>query len=889
MSSRGRGFSSRGNSSYRGNRGGGGGSGDWGSGGNSGGSMNRGGYSSSRGSRFKYSTTSYDSRNKYGSVGSSEKYSSRGGRGGDHSNSYKRPRDSYSTREDHRSSSESNRKRIRSDSYQGGGSGGGGSQRYSSSYGGSSTSAQYDDNKRSSSSAVYEDKRQSDRGSYHRGDERHSASRNYAPPPPPPPRISDMAPPSTRYGTTSRGRISHGNTSFRGRISSRGGRGFHRVGTRTSDSLMTRKRTLTSLDYRRKMLGSRSRDYIQRVRMTTTKLRRSGATTRLTRSKKEPGTGSSVKDKDREMAKAINAEFSDDDKDEDVDSNWGEDEKPHEDDDEEVNTEKKVKEVKRKKEKQENIKMEEEEKEEDGKGTEEDDKQEEDDDEAEDGENSKGERAAGSGELPSRRDGKRFIKLNCPHCSHRSVTFKEYSLHLYSGRHNSAMRRIAARHKATLARMRVVQRQEQRRVEVRDASRGTLPSITMFCPICKLNYRSLKAMHHLSESHRQMKRFLTPFCRVCRIQFRSPMLFESHVCSLDHIKRKSLADERLSTRNGEAEGDSSAPEEDDKEVNLDNFMTLDSVGDVDAEEEDEAATSTTPGEKKKKEKPETTESTTMSTTTITTTSTNSMAELEKKPKNKQMIKVGLEYIKRVEVQFCELCKVYLPRNESSERAVALHCSTRSHLKRSELSRYVRDNDDKALRRQAERIHLQTSTTTSSTGSTTVVTGTTATLKAETIQNDGTSGTGVSTSGSTAATVNEVNNGNSTQTNEEKVVVKETSGNATQQSVDGTNKVSKENNVEEEDEEDEFRGDLGDKLWDDVDKDLGDILREAEPGTKSSDDEDSRYDRFRNSEKISQLSKEKDRPEGKDAEAQETSISVSPPKKTEAKVKVEAEK
>lgn len=98
------------------------------------------------------------------------------------------------------------------------------------------------------------------------------------------------------------------------------------------------------------------------------------------------------------------------------------------------------------------------------------------------------------------------------------------------------MRRIASRHKATLTRMRVLQRQEQRRVEARDAARGTLPSRTMFCAICKLNYRSLKAAHQLSESHRQMKRFLTPFCRVCRIQFRSPMLFETHMCSLDHIK-----------------------------------------------------------------------------------------------------------------------------------------------------------------------------------------------------------------------------------------------------------------------------------------------------------------------------------------------------------------
>lgn len=56
-------------------------------------------------------------------------------------------------------------------------------------------------------------------------------------------------------------------------------------------------------------------------------------------------------------------------------------------------------------------------------------------------------------------------------------------------------------------------------------------------------------------------------------------------------------------------------------------------------------------------------------------------EGEKKTKSKQMIKVGAEYIKRVEVQYCELCKVYLSRSENVERAIALHCSTRSHLKR----------------------------------------------------------------------------------------------------------------------------------------------------------------------------------------------------------------
>jgi len=61
MSSRGRGFSSRGGGSYRGR----GGGNEWN--GSAGGNVSRGGYSSSRGGRFKYSTTNYDSRSKYNS------------------------------------------------------------------------------------------------------------------------------------------------------------------------------------------------------------------------------------------------------------------------------------------------------------------------------------------------------------------------------------------------------------------------------------------------------------------------------------------------------------------------------------------------------------------------------------------------------------------------------------------------------------------------------------------------------------------------------------------------------------------------------------------------------------------------------------------------------
>jgi len=70
------------------------------------------------------------------------------------------------------------------------------------------------------------------------------------------------------------------------------------------------------------------------------------------------------------------------------------------------------------------------------------------------------------------------------------------------------------------------------------------------------------------------------------------------------------------------------------------------------------------------------------------------------------------------------------------------------------------------------------------------------------------------------------------------------------------KDSKNNQGDEDD--DDYHAHGSDKIiWDDVDKDLGDILRESEAGaSKSSDDEDSRYDRFRNSDK-KQPGKEKE--------------------------------
>lgn len=133
----------------------------------------------------------------------------------------------------------------------------------------------------------------------------------------------------------------------------------------------------------------------------------------------------------------------------------------------------------------------------------------------------------------SRFTGMPFIKLTCTHCHKKCVTFSEYSIHLSSGMHISAMRKIAIKQKGTLARMRLNQRNTQREVEKCDEN---LAPRTQFCPLCKLNYRQLKSKHRMSEAHRNMKKFLMPYCRICRLTFKSPMLYENHLCSLQHIK-----------------------------------------------------------------------------------------------------------------------------------------------------------------------------------------------------------------------------------------------------------------------------------------------------------------------------------------------------------------
>lgn len=93
---------------------------------------------------------------------------------------------------------------------------------------------------------------------------------------------------------------------------------------------------------------------------------------------------------------------------------------------------------------------------------------------------------------------------------------------------------VASKLKLMLQKMRIVQRNAQRALE--DDNTVELTDSAMFCQLCKLNHRTPRQEHNRSEYHRNIKKFLTPYCRVCKIALRSPMLFEHHICSLDHIK-----------------------------------------------------------------------------------------------------------------------------------------------------------------------------------------------------------------------------------------------------------------------------------------------------------------------------------------------------------------
>lgn len=134
--------------------------------------------------------------------------------------------------------------------------------------------------------------------------------------------------------------------------------------------------------------------------------------------------------------------------------------------------------------------------------------------------------------------------------------------------------------------------------------------------------------------------------------------------------------QRKAKKTSDKESDIEDNEDTELQVDLDSFLTVDSVGDVDGsefslnEESDDNSN-------EKPIKPQ------------QTTSEKSHVE----------INVGNEHVKKVEVMYCELCRYYLPHLEDPEAALQKHCGTRNHLRA-----YLRYKENQSLKITAEMIH-----------------------------------------------------------------------------------------------------------------------------------------------------------------------------------------
>jgi hypothetical protein len=70
-------------------------------------------------------------------------------------------------------------------------------------------------------------------------------------------------------------------------------------------------------------------------------------------------------------------------------------------------------------------------------------------------------------------------------------------------------------------------------VDVKHPQKGT--SIIIFHQVPSPKSILLKYMLYIFY-FQKMKEFLLPFCKICRTSFKSPMLYEAHICDLNHIR-----------------------------------------------------------------------------------------------------------------------------------------------------------------------------------------------------------------------------------------------------------------------------------------------------------------------------------------------------------------
>lgn len=151
--------------------------------------------------------------------------------------------------------------------------------------------------------------------------------------------------------------------------------------------------------------------------------------------------------------------------------------------------------------------------------------------------------------------------------------------------------------------------------------------------------------------------FQRPKCSICRIYFKAPFMYEQHRCSLDHLRNKARS-ENVRTDDENSDGD--------VERDLENFTTVDSVGDVDDEDAGDLPDK----------------------------------DMEKDEADEEYINIGIEHVNKVEVYYCDLCRYFFPirKTGTEEARLKRHCMSKGHLRA-----YLQFKDDELLRQDAERL------------------------------------------------------------------------------------------------------------------------------------------------------------------------------------------
>lgn len=140
--------------------------------------------------------------------------------------------------------------------------------------------------------------------------------------------------------------------------------------------------------------------------------------------------------------------------------------------------------------------------------------------------------------------------------------------------------------------------------------------------------------------------------QICHVQLLSAMKYEIHRCTLEHLRKKAKKHETTDD------------EIDLHELDLAEFKTVDSIGDVDGEE---GMTTTQLTIVK------------LVQTLISALFTVESA-LEDDDFDSKETAVGMEFVNKIEVNYCSLCREYLARSSKDERIIGDHCKSKKHLK-----------------------------------------------------------------------------------------------------------------------------------------------------------------------------------------------------------------